>query len=99
VPILEMGLRSGPREMLIILACLAGVLLGLTFNVAVLLSVTLAGALAFAFQSQGQGLGAVTAAIVVPAVSLQGGYMIGLTGRDMFAQLRARLNIAQSKRV
>ncbi|MEY2536792.1 MAG: hypothetical protein QOG67_532, partial [Verrucomicrobiota bacterium] len=43
--------------------------------------------------------GAVTAAIVVPAVSLQGGYMIGLTGRDMFAQLRARLNIAQSNRV
>ena len=85
--------------MLIILACLAGVLLGLTFNVAVLLSVTLAGALAFAFQSQGQGLGAAIAAIVVPAVSLQGGYMIGLTGRDMFAQLRARLNIAQSKRV
>jgi hypothetical protein len=91
-----MGLQGGPREMLIILACLAGVLLGLTFNVAVLLSVTVAGALAFAFQSQ--GLGAVTV-IVVAAVSLHGGYMIGLTGRDMFAQLLARLNIAQSKRV
>ena len=62
--------------MLIILACLAGVLLGLTFNVAVLLSVTLAGAVAFAFQAQGQGLGALTAAIVVPAVSLQGGYIL-----------------------
>jgi hypothetical protein len=94
----EMGLQGGPREMLIILACLAGVLLGLTFNVAVLLSVTVAGALAFAFQSQGQGLGAVTV-IAVAAVSLHGGYMIGLTGRDMFAQLLARLNIAQSKRV
>jgi hypothetical protein len=85
--------------MLIILACLAGVLLGLTFNVAVLFPVTLAGAFAVAFIAQGQGLGAAIAAIVVPAVALHGGYMIGLTGRDMFAQLLARLNIVQSKRV
>ena len=85
--------------MLTILACLAGVLLGLTFNVAILFPLTLAGALAVAFISHGQGLGAAIAAILVPAVALHGGYMIGLTGRDMFAQLLERLNIVQSKRV
>lgn len=85
--------------MLIILACLAGVLLGLTFNVLVLFPVTIAGAFAYAILSQEQGLGAVIAAILIPAIALQAGYMIGLTGRDTFGQLLARLNIAQSKRV
>lgn len=79
--------------MLIILACLAGVLLGLVFNVVVLLPVTLAGALIYA------SFGAVTGALLIPAISLQAGYMIGLTSRDMVSQLFARLNIAQSKRV
>jgi hypothetical protein len=85
--------------MLIILACLAGVLLGLTFNVFVLFPVTIAGILAYALLSQGQGFGPATAAILIPAISLQAGYMIGLTGRDTIAHLLARLNIAQSKRV
>jgi hypothetical protein len=82
--------------MLIILACLTGVLLGLTFNVFVLFPVTIAGVLAYLFLSQGQGLGT---AILIPAISLQAGYMIGLTSRDAFGQILARLNIAQSKRV
>ena len=84
--------------MLIILACLAGVLLGLAFNVFVLLPVTLAGALSYVFLSQGQGVSGLATAILVPAISLQAGYMIGLTGREMVAQLRARLNLVQSKR-
>lgn len=85
--------------MLIILACLTGVLLGLSFNIFVLLPVTVAGALAYAFLAPGQGFGAATTALLIPAISLQAGYMIGLTGRDTLAQLRAKLNIAQSKRV
>ena len=85
--------------MLIILACLAGVLIGLTSNVVVLLPVTLAGALAYAFMTPEQGLGAAAAALLVPAVSLQAGFMLGLTGRDVVAQLRAKFNIAQSRRV
>lgn len=86
--------------MLTILAWLAGVLLGLTFNVFVLFPVTIAGALAYAFlsQGQGQGLGEATGAILIATVSLQAGYMIGLTGRSAFAQILARLNIAQSRR-
>ena len=85
--------------MLIILACLVGVLIGLTLNVLVLLPVILAGAAAYACLAQGQGPGEISAAIVMSAVSLQAGYIIGLTGRDMVTQLRARLNIAQSRRI
>jgi len=83
--------------MLIILACLVGVLIGLTLNVLALLPVILAGAAAYA--CVGQGLGEISAAIVMSAVALQGGYFIGLTSREMVAQLRARLNIAQSRRI
>ena len=85
--------------MLIILACLAGVLLGLTSNVVSLLPVTLAGALAYAFLASGQGFGTIAMALLVPAIALQAGFMLGLTARDTLAHLRAKLNIAQSKRV
>lgn len=85
--------------MLIILACLVGVLIGLTLNVLVLLPVMLTGAAAYAYAAQGQGLGDIIAAIAVSAVSLQAGYFVGLTSRETVAQLWARLNIAQSRRV
>jgi hypothetical protein len=85
--------------MLIILACLVGVLIGLTLNVLVLLPVILAGIAAYACAAQGQGLAEMSAVIVISAVSLQAGYFIGLTSRDMVAQLLARLNIAQSRRI
>jgi len=85
--------------MLIILASLAGILLGLTFNVVVILPLALAGSVAYGLISLGQGPAATGTTIVVLSISLQAGYMIGLTGRDMFVQILARLNIAQSKRV
>jgi hypothetical protein len=84
--------------MLIILACLAGILLGLIFNVAVLLSVILVGATIYAVASAGHQ-GEIVLAIVVSSISVQAGYMIGLTSRDLFAQILERLNIAQSKQV
>jgi hypothetical protein len=37
-------------------------------------------------------------AFIPAAISLQGGYMIGLTARELFGQFIARLNAAQSKR-
>ena len=95
----KIGRGVGPGKMLIILACLVGVLIGLALNVFVLLPVILAGAAAYACLAQGQGPGEISAAIVMSAVSLQAGYFIGLTGRDMVTQLRARLNIAQSRRI
>jgi hypothetical protein len=85
--------------MLIILACLSGILLGLIFNVAILLPVTLVGALAYAVVSAGQNPGAIALAIVILAVAVQAGYVIGLTCRDLFAQILARLHVVQSKRV
>lgn len=94
-----MQAEYGPREMLIILACLTGVLLGLSFNILVLLPFTIAGAVAYAFIAPGQGFGAAATSLLIPAVALQAGYMIGLTGRDTLAQLRAKLNVTQSKRV
>ena len=95
----KIGRGVGLGKMLIILACLVGVLIGLALNVFVLLPVILAGAAAYACLAQGQGLGEISAAIVMSAVALQGGYFIGLTSREMVAQLRARLNIAQSRRI
>lgn len=85
--------------MLIILVCLAGILLGLIFNVAIVLSVTLVGAAVYAVASAGQNQGEIVLAIVVSSISVQAGYMIGLTSRDLFAQILERLNIVQSKQV
>jgi hypothetical protein len=47
----------------------------------------------------GQSISSALLAIVIPAVGLQGGYMIGLTGRDLFDQLLARFSGAESKPV
>jgi hypothetical protein len=85
--------------MLIIFACFAGTMLGLIFNVAILLPVILVGTTAYAAASAGQNPLAIVLAIVILTVSLQAGYFIGLTCRDLFAQILARLNIVQSKRV
>lgn len=83
--------------MLIVLASLAGILLGLNFNVAVLLPFVVLAAAAYAIVAE-QGAAAVTMAIVILTVAVQGGYIIGLTGREIFAQVLTRLNI-ESKRV
>lgn len=85
--------------MTIVLACLAGIALGLRFNVAVLLPLTIAVAALYVVASAGQSPGTIALAIVIAAVSIQAGYIIGLTSRDLFAQVLARLNIVESERV
>ena len=85
--------------MLIALAALAGIVIGLNFRAVVLIPLFLFGAAAYSALSIQHGFGANALAIVVAAVSVQGGYMIGLTGRDLFSQMLVRLNIVQSKRV
>lgn len=85
--------------MLIIFVCFAGIMLGLIFNVVILLPVILVGATAYAAASAGQNPLAIVLAIVILTVSFQAGYFVGLTCRDLFAQILARLNIVQSKRV
>ena len=85
--------------MLFILACIAGILLGLCSSVIILLPVTLAGATAYAINSAGQNPGAITLAIVISSVCVQAGYMIGLNSRDILSQILSRLKFVESKRV
>jgi hypothetical protein len=87
--------------LLLIIACLAGIYFGLYYNVLVLGPLALAAALTCSAASawQGQPIQASLIELIVPAVGLQGGYMIGLTGRDLFGQFISRLRAAPSKGV
>ena len=85
--------------MLLVLACITGILLGLYFRVIFLLPVTLAGAGAYTMISAGQNPRVIIVAIVFSSVCLQAGYMIGLTSRGLFLQILVRLNLTQPKRV
>jgi hypothetical protein len=85
--------------MLIIFTCIAGVLLGLTYSVFVLLPLTLIGGAAYAFLFGAEGPTATILSIAMLAFSLQAGYMLGLMGRFRLIQLRSRLGGVQSKRV
>jgi hypothetical protein len=86
---------------LLIVASVAGIFLGLHYNLLVLVPLTLAAALVFSAAAQwhGQTVSAALFAVIIPAIGLQGGYMIGLTSRDVLSQFLSRLNAAQSKRV
>jgi hypothetical protein len=86
---------------LLIVACLAGIFFGLYYNFLVLVPLALAAALTCSAVAvtHGESISAALLAIVVPTVGLQGGYMIGLTGRDLLSQFLSRPGGAQSKRV
>jgi hypothetical protein len=86
---------------LLIVASVAGIFFGLYYNFLVLIPLTLAAALACSAAAllHGENVSAALFAIVIPAIGLQGGYMIGLTSRDVLSQFLSRLNAAQSKRV
>jgi hypothetical protein len=86
---------------LLIATCVAGIFFGLYYNFLVLIPLTLAAAATCSAAAllHGQSISSALLAIVIPAVGLQGGYMIGLTGRDFFDQLLARFSGVQSKRV
>jgi hypothetical protein len=87
--------------MLIIFACGAGIYIGRNFNVLALVPFSLLGAGAYIASCwmAGQGFFASAANLILPLISLQTGYMLGLTSRGAYAQLLARLNISQSKRI
>ena len=70
---------------LLITAAAAGFLLGLYYNFLVLIPITLAAAMACcasAVFADANGISALWP-IIVPAVALQAGYMVGLTSRDI----------------
>ena len=87
--------------MLPLLACGAGIYLGLHFNILVVLPFSLLGAGAYIFSSWASGQGFLDSAAVLlfPMIAIQAGYMLGLTARENYGQLRARLNIGQSERI
>jgi len=87
--------------MLPLLACIAGIYLGLYFNILVLLPFSILGAGAYIVSAWAAGQSVFHSAVVLlfPMIAIQAGYMIGLTARDPFGQLLARLNTGQSKRI
>jgi hypothetical protein len=86
---------------LLIVATLAGIFSGLYFRFLILVPATLALAIASVSASMlaGTSCGSALLSTILPAIALQGGYMIGLTARDHLANLFARGNRVQSKRV
>ncbi len=86
--------------MLLLVACGVGIYLGLNFSVLVLLPLSFFGVGAFILSfSSGSGFSEGFRDVLVPLFSAQAGYMLGLTARDTYGHLLARLNIAQSKRI
>jgi uncharacterized membrane protein len=77
----------------------AGFFFGLCYNFLVLAPITLAAAIMCGASAMSTGAVSTLIAIIIPAIGLQGGYMIGLTSRDLFSQFLARVNGAQSNRV
>ena len=87
--------------MLPLLACCAGVYLGLHFNILALLPFSIFGAAAFIFSSWASGHSLFDSASILlfPTISVQAGYMLGLTARETYGRVLARLNISQSERI
>jgi hypothetical protein len=78
-------------------ACLIGGFVGIYFNVFVLVPLTAALAFVCCLNAAGHGeiISATLFSFIPAAIGLQGGYMIGLTARDLFR----RSNAGQSKRI
>jgi hypothetical protein len=85
---------------MLIVAGFAGIFLGLHHQVLVLIPVTIGAAIICGLTAilDGQGVLSSLSTVVIPAVALQGGYMIGMTGRDPIHQLLARISGGQSRR-
>jgi hypothetical protein len=78
----------------------ASVYLGLYFNIAILLPFSLAaGALFLLSGPAAQGFIDNVKLLMPPLILVQAGYMVGLTAREFYGQLRVRLNIGQTKRI
>ena len=78
--------------MLPLLVCVAGIFLGLYFNVLVLLPVSLIGSAIFISVNLSWGLSfyADIGDLLVSLVSGHSGYMLGLCGRESYGHMLAR---------
>ena len=88
-------------SMLPLLSCVAGIYLGLHFNILALLPFTVLGAGAYVVSSwqTGQSFFDSAATLIIPVILVQAGYMFGLTTRDAYSRLLARFHIGQSRRI
>jgi hypothetical protein len=87
--------------MLPVLVCVAGIFLGLYFNVLVLLPASLIGSAIFVMVNVSSGLSfyADVGDLLVPLISGQAGYMLGLCGRESYGHMLARFHAVQSNRI
>jgi hypothetical protein len=87
--------------MLLISAGALGAFLGLNYNFLVLVPVTLVLVLTFGGQAlmDGQTILSALVTAILPSISMQAGYMVGLTAREMTQQFLARFSGAQSRRI
>jgi hypothetical protein len=87
--------------MLPILACGAGIYVGLHFNILALLPLSVLGAGAYLVSAwaNGQGLLDGLTVMALPIIAVQAGYFLGLTTRPAYLHLRSRLNVRHSERV
>jgi hypothetical protein len=85
----------------LIVASLAGIFFGLYYTFLVLIPITLGAAIVSSAAALWDGYSAWSAlfSIVLSAAGLQGGYMIGLTSRDLLGQITARDGGIQSRRI
>ena len=85
----------------LVLVCTVGALIGLYWKVFALLPIAAILAVASSAFSilGGESALSVLTSTVIALVALQGGYMIGLTSRELIEHLFARENAATSKRI
>ncbi|QND70451.1 hypothetical protein [Tardiphaga robiniae] len=84
-----------------VLACVAGVLLGLRVNVLALVPTAIATATAYLAVNvlSGRSLLFDLSGLAIMIASTQAGYFVGLTGRDVYGGLVHRLTHGDTKRV
>ena len=87
--------------MLPLLACIAGIFLGLFFNALVLLPISLIGSAIFILVNLSSGLSFYDnlGDFLFPLISGQAGYILGLTGLGAYGHIMARFQAAQSNRI
>lgn len=87
--------------MLSLFACLGGIFLGLNFGVLVLLPVSLLGigGLVCENLAAGHSFYANLGGLLLSLVAIQGGYMLGLLGRDIYGNLLARPHTPRSEHI
>jgi hypothetical protein len=87
--------------MLPLIACIAGCYLGLNFSILAVLPFSVLGAGAYILSplAAGQNWLDTVTILLLPIMSIQAGYIVGLTAREPYGQLLERLNIGQSKQI